>query len=690
MSVVPTLPQLAPDELDALYNGDPDGARRYKILRAVLVRGLTQREAAAEAGVSERTVRNVLRAYMRSGSLEALRTRAPASRRWSAHTAAGEEALATAMAEDPLAGGDRLWRRAQELMGEAGARLSRRTAYRLLAQLRARGRSDASADLVGAVRSALPLLHEEPPLTLGGSALARRLLPNERDVALRGTVLRQALRSAIERLRPAGQPDVIDRSWWPYLICYGEYEEERSRAELQHELALSASSYSRAKRQGLNRVAAALPQIVAQLTALPATQACERLPRTPDFVGRHDEQAYYAWRLQAEGHAHIWGLPGSGKTALAAELAAESHRSGLRVLWHTCLAGREASLAGIVRGLIEALSSAPDDELIQQARQLGADPLQVLPLLDQLGERLAARPTLIVLDDFHRVGAEEVLPLLQLLDELVSRRRARALFVSRVRPAGGDWPALPGLREEEAQLLWDGAPPLPAEQWRALYAAVCGLPQPIRLAAAAHRRAGAMARGDEWMAVVDAWADEAVWSRLEPVERRVLAAAQELETRAPLGTLRALCQALGIDADVVDRLTRLGLLPLTTGERPLPALQGRARLILADDEELRAALDELAGEEAAQRQAGRCDEVLGPVEVQTVPANSLELLARVRYALKRSVTYLRSHCRDREASRLAQELVQLQSVLPDPGRLRLSPAPVTSGGGQRARLRRGT
>jgi hypothetical protein len=90
VSVVANLPLLTDDDLELLFSGDSDGARRYRLLHAVLVRGMTQREAATEAHVSERTVRNVLRAYGRSGSLEVLRTRsgAPAAtprrskRRW--------------------------------------------------------------------------------------------------------------------------------------------------------------------------------------------------------------------------------------------------------------------------------------------------------------------------------------------------------------------------------------------------------------------------------------------------------------------------------------------------------------------------------------------------------------------------------------------------------------------------------
>ena len=102
------------------------------------------------------------------------------------------------------------------------------------------------------------------------------------------------------------------------------------------------------------------------------TLASQRLPRTPEFVGRREEQSYYAWRLQTEGLAHIWGLPGSGKTALAAELAADGHRYGQMILWHTCRAGRDSTLLGIIRGLAQALAAAGDDTLWRELRQAAA------------------------------------------------------------------------------------------------------------------------------------------------------------------------------------------------------------------------------------------------------------------------------------------------------------------------------
>src|SRR5215467_3951979 len=76
-----TLPILNEEELVALFSDDRDGLRRYRLLHGLLVQNMTQREAARLNAVSERTVRNILRAYAQSGRLESLRSRAPAARR---------------------------------------------------------------------------------------------------------------------------------------------------------------------------------------------------------------------------------------------------------------------------------------------------------------------------------------------------------------------------------------------------------------------------------------------------------------------------------------------------------------------------------------------------------------------------------------------------------------------------------
>ncbi|HEU5097951.1 MAG TPA: AAA family ATPase [Roseiflexaceae bacterium] len=692
----PTLIPLTEAELSDLFGDDADGLRRYQLLHAVLAEGMTQRQAAEAGQVSERTVRNILRAYMQSGGLEALRSRQPSGRgRRAGRPAAFERALAAALAEEPLAGGDRLWRRACEQLGKDAGKLSRRTAYRILAQLRADRDDEAPDSLRGAVRAALPLLPEDPPLALAASALAQRFLPADLDSLPRGTLLQQALRAALDHLRPPGPISTIDRGWWPYLICTGEYEAGQSRAEIQDDLALSASTYSRAKRQGLDRIVAVLPRIIERMIESPLAIASQRLPRTPDFVGRREEQSYYAWRLQTEGLAHIWGLPGSGKTALAAELAADGHRYGQTILWHTCRAGRDSTLLGIIRGLAQALAAAGDDTLWRELRQAPPEELDPAALLDALRERLLLRPAVLILDDAHHADAQETDALLDALADLVARRSIRLLLVGRDPIESVTYSPLPGMIEREAQLLWAGVPALPSDQWRALYAATGGMPEPIRRAAAAYRRSGDMARANDWSDELDTWAREAIWSRLDEDQQRLLVAALALEDRPWAERQSLVCETLGVpveslrplfrsallyssadtahsDPDAAEAsrraaVTLYGALRNTAGARLREETQLRERLLaLADQLDATSEAQADALPEAASASAD------APEPPVSAPVSSgLELLERVRNALEDSAVWLQEQGSDQAAHQLAAELAALRAALPNLARPRL-------------------
>jgi transposase len=666
------LPTLAEEDLFRFFADDHDGLRRYRLLHAVLIAGMTQREAAQASRISERTVRNVLRAYT-DGGLEALRSRRAQRQRTSP---LAEQALIDALAQEPQAGGDRLWRLAQELMGEAGASLSRRTAYRVLARLRSEEEEGEDDDppnsMRSMVRSALPLLAEEPPLTLGASALAQRLIAEEDEPLLRGMLVQQAIRDALDQLRPPGAVSAVDRSWWPYLICTGEYEAGQRRAELQENLALSASTYSRAKRQGIDTITALLPQIVAEKIEGPAALAGQRLPRTPDFVGRRDEESYYAWRLQAEGVAHIWGLPGSGKTALAAELAAEGARYGQTILWHICHAGPDATLAGIIRGLAKALAAAGDDTLWQAIRRIPGEAQDHRELLDLLCERLLARPSVVVLDDIHRADPQETETLFDALADLVARHSTRLLLVGRRRIESLSYPPLQGLSEHEARLLWAGAPPLSAEQWWALYETTGGLPELLRLVAALYRRAGDLIRPGDWAEEVAAWARDEVWGRLSPDQQRLVAVAHALYPRPWAEQAAVVCTALGIAPETITELCRRALLTINHATVVcFGALRFAAEVLLREDDALREQVEALAIdlEETASLALGSPPPPAPEDDTAATPAPvpaGLELLTRVREVLQVSAAYLQEHQDDQVAHQLVAELEILQDALPDP------------------------
>jgi hypothetical protein len=115
-----------------------------------------------------------------------------------------------------------------------------------------------------ALRLALALLPEQPPLELGKCRAVRALLPEVADTRLRGVLLSMALRDAISVLRPQADLPADNPRWWPYHICLYEYVEGRSRGEVEEMLAISKSTYTRAKRRALERIAAQIPQLLAE------------------------------------------------------------------------------------------------------------------------------------------------------------------------------------------------------------------------------------------------------------------------------------------------------------------------------------------------------------------------------------------------------------------------------------------
>ena len=66
---------------------------------------------------------------------------------------------------------------------------------------------------------------------------------------------------------------------------------------------------------------------------LPPLVELERMPDTRGFVGRSSEMAYFADRVRSRHVAVIAGMPGVGKTWLAAVLANEMAGQD-RIFWH--------------------------------------------------------------------------------------------------------------------------------------------------------------------------------------------------------------------------------------------------------------------------------------------------------------------------------------------------------------------
>src|SRR5215213_8001382 len=335
-------PRLSSAELVSSFGGDQAALRRYRMLAALLREGRPPGEVARTFGVSRESLRRLRQAFERDG-LAALRSQ----KRGGGHVARGSPLVAAIKQEldnEPGLAAPLLWRRVQARLHQQNISAPRSSFYRLLTQLRDEERADSGGTAsIGLLRDALADLAEDPPLALGRSELAALLLPervepqNLAALLSRGRRLRDALRVAIARLRPSEAGPVLDDSRWRhYLIVAGEYDAGEERAALQNALALSASTYSRAKREALERLLALLPATLGELPPAEPPAAMIAAPPAPAEFDHEPELEQYVDRLRYGGLALIWGPAGVGKQQIAATLAGRLQARGQKVIWHTC------------------------------------------------------------------------------------------------------------------------------------------------------------------------------------------------------------------------------------------------------------------------------------------------------------------------------------------------------------------
>ena len=266
-----------------MFGDDVAALQRYRMLVALIRERRPTAEVARAFGVSRESLRRLRRAFVQ-GDLAALRSR----RRGGGHFARGSalaQMLRDALAQDPRVPGSVLWERIEAQLKTQGLAAPRSTFYRLLARLRDE-ESDEGGGRTAAnlLRDALSGLLEDPPLDLGRSQLAELILPEERDQFQRGRRMAAALSAAIEQLHPADELDPNDPRWRSYRILAGEYLDARERSELEAELALSTSTYSRAKREAIDQLRTILPSVI-DATPTPQPLASVDLEALNDTIG---------------------------------------------------------------------------------------------------------------------------------------------------------------------------------------------------------------------------------------------------------------------------------------------------------------------------------------------------------------------------------------------------------------------
>jgi transposase/ATP:corrinoid adenosyltransferase len=453
------LPRLSSAELERLFEGDARAQTRYRMLSALLHEGRAPGEVARTFGVSRETLRR-LRGALAEQGLDALRQRTGGGGHRARHSPL-IQVLEEVLREQSGAGTAQLVRLVRARLQTEGQAAPRSTIYRLLrayaeAPAGPLSPDESSDDAHDLLRAALLLLPEEPPIALGQSRLAARLVPFESDPLRRGLRLQEALRRAIELLRPDDTTGPrLDAAWRAYLIVAGEYITGEDRISLQDSLALSASTYSRAKRAALTRILATLPLI---LSAAPPPDPPPMLiapPAPPAAFDRLNELELYQRLLQRRGLVLIWGPAGRGKSGLAAALAAQLRTRGQVVVWHNARGGA-ADEAGprLLTTLAAALALHQARELWHTLAAAVALPGNAEAALATLARDLGGRRWTVIVDGGADMADELALRLLDVLAAAARRGDLRLVLTGREAPAWLEqqgWPAAPPLDDEAAR-----------------------------------------------------------------------------------------------------------------------------------------------------------------------------------------------------------------------------------------------
>ncbi|MCL4860162.1 MAG: CHAT domain-containing protein [Caldilineaceae bacterium] len=157
----------------------------------------------------------------------------------------------------------------------------------------------------------------------------------------------------------------------------------------------------------------------AEPLAIPPPPELARPPEIPGFVGRDAHLAYYGEKLAEVHLAVIAGMPGVGKTALAAKLIERTARDRDRVFWHSFHEGE--GVDAVLSRLAGFLARHGRDDLwrlLQSARMTGGKPPPSETLFDYVLQQVQGGGFLFCFDDFHHVDDDPV------LNQLVERLRS--------------------------------------------------------------------------------------------------------------------------------------------------------------------------------------------------------------------------------------------------------------------------
>ena len=262
------------------------------------------------------------------------------------------------------------------------------------------------------------------------------------------------------------------------------------------------------------------------------------LPRTRRFYGREKELDVMAKLLEAKSASILVpGIAGIGKTSLSTKILDRfTHRRNL--LYHRCQ-DWEGSRA-FLEACAEWLSAVGHNDL---SDYLASTPVpQTSMAVNLISAGLSESPSLIVIDDLHKVGDETLYSILReltlrihSLDEvgLVMFSRSFRMVVPESDQSGNIVTLvmpLQGLDEESSRQILTAMPKMDSDQFMHIYSLSRGHPLILELI-----NRGNVA--ETFHATLEAFVEKEIFSRLSGTEKRLLGAIAVFREPIPILSL---------------------------------------------------------------------------------------------------------------------------------------------------------
>ena len=278
------------------------------------------------------------------------------------------------------------------------------------------------------------------------------------------------------------------------------------------------------------------------------------LPRTRRFFGREKELDVMANLLEAKSASILVpGIAGIGKTSLSTKILDRfTHRRNL--LYHRCQ-DWEGSRA-FLEACAEWLSAVGNNDL---SDYLASSPVpQTNMAVNLIAEGLSETPSLIVIDDLHKVGDDTLFSILRELTlrihtlkdvGLVMFSRSFRMVLPESDQSGNIVTLvmpLQGLDEDSSRQILTAMPKMDTDQFTHIYSLSRGHPLILELI-----NRGNVA--DTFHATLEAFVEKEIFSRLSGSEKRLLGAIAVFREPIPVEAIHQVEDSIDLLDDLVEK-----------------------------------------------------------------------------------------------------------------------------------------